>query len=80
MNESSITHLISSSSAEASGSLALPITAFSHRLPPTLMAETTLVNIPMGAHAKMKFSIHEVLWLRNWSATCSPNKVRSGAV
>jgi hypothetical protein len=59
--DNTVTHLMSSSSASASGSLALPMTAFSQRLPPTLMAETTPVRMPIGAHEKIKFSSHEVL-------------------
>lgn len=70
--------LISSNSISPSASRARPTTVLSQRLPPTRIAETTPDRIPIGAQAKIKFSSHVVLWLRNWIVTRSPKRVSKG--
>lgn len=66
---------MSSDSATARFSLALPIMAFSHDGPPTLMALIITVIMPRGAIARMMLSAQPVDWLMNWVVTRSPNKV-----
>jgi hypothetical protein len=68
---------ISSDSATARLSLALPMMALSHDGPPTRIAPTTAVIMPNGAIAKIILSAQPMDWLMNCVVTLSPKRASS---
>lgn len=63
---------MSSASAAARFSLALPTSALSHEGPPTRIALTMMVITPSGAMARTMLSAQPIDWLMNCIVTLSP--------
>jgi len=66
---------ISSDSATARLSFALPMMALSYDGPPTLMAPTMAVSMSNGAITKIILSAQFIDWFINYVVTFSPKRV-----
>jgi hypothetical protein len=64
-------------SAKARFSLARPMKDLAMRGPATRMAPVTMVMMPSGTMAKIRWSTQVRLSLVNWVANCSPNRAKT---